>query len=116
MYKVYFLVKLPGLRHATLLKKRLWRWCFPVNFAKFLRTHDMPYSLTVFTECDHRKSHSVKSSRIRSFSGPYSVRLRENKDQKNSEYVHFSLSARLLIQGNAFLVSYFENGNLLQEN
>ena len=62
----------------------------------------MPYSLTVFTECDHRKSHSVKSSRIRSFSGPYSVRLRENKDQKNSEYVHFSLSARLLIQGNAF--------------
>ena len=28
---------------ATLLKKRLWRRCFPVNFAKFLRT---PY----FTE------------------------------------------------------------------
>ena len=23
---------------ATLLKKRLWHWCFPVNFAKFLRT------------------------------------------------------------------------------
>ena len=23
---------------ATLLKKRLWRRCFPVNFAKFLRT------------------------------------------------------------------------------
>ena len=27
-----------GLRSATLLKKRLWRRCFPVNFAKFLRT------------------------------------------------------------------------------
>ena len=27
-----------GLRPATLLKKRLWRRCFPVNFAKFLRT------------------------------------------------------------------------------
>ena len=27
-----------GLRSATLLKKRLWYWCFPVNFAKFLRT------------------------------------------------------------------------------
>ena len=26
------------LRRATLLKKRLWHWCFPVNFAKFLRT------------------------------------------------------------------------------
>ena len=27
-----------GLRAATLLKKRLWRRCFPVNFVKFLRT------------------------------------------------------------------------------
>ena len=27
-----------GLRPATLLKKRLWYRCFPVNFAKFLRT------------------------------------------------------------------------------
>ena len=25
------------LKPATLLKKRLWRRCFPVNFAKFLR-------------------------------------------------------------------------------
>ena len=30
--------KVTGLRPATLLKKRLWRRCFPVNFAKFLRT------------------------------------------------------------------------------
>ena len=27
-----------GLRPATILKKRLWHRCFPVNFAKFLRT------------------------------------------------------------------------------
>ena len=27
-----------GLRSATLLKKRPWHVCFPVNFAKFLRT------------------------------------------------------------------------------
>ena len=35
-----FLLKLQtsGLRPATLLKKRLWRRCFLVNFAKFLRT------------------------------------------------------------------------------
>ena len=26
------------LRSATLLKKRLWHSCFPVNFAKFIRT------------------------------------------------------------------------------
>ena len=30
--------KVAGLRSATLLKKRLWHRCFPVNFAKFLRT------------------------------------------------------------------------------
>ena len=28
----------PGLRPATLLKKRFWHRCFPVNFTKFLRT------------------------------------------------------------------------------
>ena len=30
--------KVEGLRPATFLKKRLWHRCFPVNFAKFLRT------------------------------------------------------------------------------
>ena len=33
-----FLIKLQASRPATLLKKRLWHRCFPVNFAKFLRT------------------------------------------------------------------------------
>ena len=31
----------------------------------------------------------VKSVRIWSFSGPYSVQMRESRDQKNSEYGHF---------------------------
>ena len=30
--------KVPGLCPATLLKKRLWHRCFPLNFTKFLRT------------------------------------------------------------------------------
>ena len=30
--------KVAGLRPATLLKNRLWHRCFPVDFAKFLRT------------------------------------------------------------------------------
>ena len=30
--------KVAGLRLATLLKKRLWHRCFPMNFVKFLRT------------------------------------------------------------------------------
>ena len=37
----------------------------------------------------------MKSVRIRSIFGPYfpySVRMRENSDQKNSEYGHFSRS------------------------
>ena len=33
-----FFNKVAGLIPATLLKKRLWHRCFPVNFAKFLRT------------------------------------------------------------------------------
>ena len=32
-----FFNKVVGLRLATLLKKRLWHRCFPLNFAKFLR-------------------------------------------------------------------------------
>ena len=30
--------KVAGLRHVTFLKKRLWHRCFPMNFAKLLRT------------------------------------------------------------------------------
>ena len=33
-----FINKNAGLRPAILLKKRLWHKCFPVNFAKFLKT------------------------------------------------------------------------------
>ena len=32
-----FLNKVAGLRPTTLLTKRLWHRCFPVNFSKFLR-------------------------------------------------------------------------------
>ena len=34
-----FFNKFAGLGPATLLKMGLWHKCFPVNFAKFLRTH-----------------------------------------------------------------------------
>ena len=33
-----FFHEVEGLRSATLLKKRLWHSCFPVNFVKVLRT------------------------------------------------------------------------------
>ena len=35
----FFFNKVAALRPATLLKKRLWHRCFPVNYEKFLRTH-----------------------------------------------------------------------------
>ena len=34
-----FFDKVAGFRPWTLFKKILWHRCFPVNFAKFLRTH-----------------------------------------------------------------------------
>ena len=33
-----FFNKVAALRPETLLKKRLWHRCFPMNFLKFLRT------------------------------------------------------------------------------
>ena len=36
--QIPFFNKVAGLRPATLLKKRPWHRCFPVNLAKFLRT------------------------------------------------------------------------------
>ena len=38
LYQTFFFNKVAGLRFATLLKRRLWHRCFPVNFAKFLKT------------------------------------------------------------------------------
>ena len=48
----------------------------------------------------YRRWHCVKSVRVWSFSislriSPYSVRMRENTDQKNSKYWHFSHSVVL---------------------
>ena len=37
-----------GLRLATLLKKRLWHRCFPVNFVKYLRTPLVAASASIF--------------------------------------------------------------------
>ena len=36
--RVFFFNKVAGLRPVTLLRKRLWQRCLPVNFARFLRT------------------------------------------------------------------------------
>ena len=38
------------LRPATLLKKGLWRRCFPVNFTKFIRTPSQTSTMDFFAE------------------------------------------------------------------
>ena len=38
LYQSLFFNKNTGQMPATLLKKRLWHRCIPVNFAEFLRT------------------------------------------------------------------------------
>ena len=38
LYQSLFFNKVADIRPATLLKKRLWHRCFPVSFAKFLKT------------------------------------------------------------------------------
>ena len=43
----------------------------------------------MFAKISCNNTHCLKSVRIQSFSGPYSVQMRENTDQKNSEYGHF---------------------------
>ena len=47
-----FFNNVAGLRPATLSKKRIWHKCFPVNFAKFLRT---PFSRTPPDDCFCKK-------------------------------------------------------------
>ena len=47
--RISFFNKVAGWS-STLLKKRLWHSCFPVNFAKFLRTpflQKMPFKIGV---------------------------------------------------------------------
>ena len=44
---VSFLIKLQA-RPVTLFKNKLWHWCFPVNFVRFLR---IPFLLSISSSC-----------------------------------------------------------------
>ena len=44
LFQSLFLNKVADLRPVTLSKKILWNRCFPVNFAKFLRTPFLQYT------------------------------------------------------------------------
>ena len=82
-----FINKIAGLRPATLLKKRLWRSVFPVNFVKFLRTplliehlwYLLPYH--VFTS-KHTSQTYVQQQSVNVINSSRALRLffNENKD------------------------------------
>ena len=64
------------------------RWCYSLYTAKLSRS--------IFSQNSSRNLHCVKSVRIGSYSGPlfstFSLRIRENADQNNSEDGLFSRS------------------------
>ena len=56
--RVSFFNEVAGLRPAASLKKKLWHRCFPVNFAKFLRTPvlqntNVDYLITSFDQASN---------------------------------------------------------------
>ena len=84
-----FFNKVAGFRPATLLKKRILRGCFPVNFAKFLRT---PFSqntsgdyFCIFSLIQIKCSNNLSSENETNFekiivthSGRYWIRIASN--------------------------------------
>ena len=105
---------LNSLRPATLLKKRPWHRCFPVNFKKFLRTpflqnttgrlllHLLKKSLMVnFKSCTALVSDKVaildwiwRDTEYLTVFSPNAWKCEKNVDQNNSEYGHFLRSAK----------------------
>ena len=60
-----------GLRPGTLFKKRVWRRCFPMNFAKFLRKSFLQNTsgqlLLKINDSKQRNQAKIRSSRSKMF-------------------------------------------------
>ena len=62
-----FFNKVAGLRHTTLVKKRLWHRYFPVNLVKFLRTSFFTehfWTTASVYSCAYDEVHSMKGFEI----------------------------------------------------
>ena len=72
-----------------------WKTVLIFIYAIFMTNQDL-ICITPFQQGEQTRNlnsfHCIKSVRIRRFSSPYLVRMRENTDQKNSTYEHFSSS------------------------
>ena len=64
--QVLFYNKVAGPEPATLLKMRLWHRCFPINFAKFLRT---PFHRTPLNDCSSTIQHFLAENTSKVLNG-----------------------------------------------
>ena len=103
-----FLKSSKWIKNSQIILKTLHLWCLAgfwlqpclqcsLSTEGTSITHDMLIAISIHCNFNTLQSeilqvHCVKSVRIRSYSGPYSVQMRKNTDQNNSEYGHFSRS------------------------
>ena len=89
--------KVTGLNPATVLKKRLWHGCFPVNFAKFLRT---PF----FTELGRLEEKGAVHEKNIIFK-PEQIRMLKTLNVAQSDHITISIFIRILnhIYGHNYL-------------
>ena len=78
--------KVTGQRPTTLLRKRLWNRCFPVNFATFLKT---PFL--------QNTSGQLLLTQLLKMSGFYMSFIQKNKNNKKAEeyWLQISISLQL---------------------
>ena len=94
--QVLFYNKFAGSNPASLLKKRLWHWCFPVNFATFPRA---PFHRTYLNDCFSTIQYFLAENPIKVLNGqqqykgvtfhwarisPYLVKLFESPSLRSS--------------------------------
>ena len=84
--QVLFYNKVACPERATLLKKRLWHKCFPMNFAKFLRT---PFHRTPLNDC---------FSTIQHFRAENPTKLLNGQQQYKGETFHWSRISPSLVK------------------
>ena len=68
------------------------------KFSIKIYSYDQLYNFVIVIDKFFKVLHHVKSVRIRSYSGPYSVRMKKNTGQNNSDYGHFARNVGLSCQ------------------
>ena len=98
-----FFKKVVCLRLATLLKKRLWHRCFPMNFAKFLKTsflkeHLWWLLLKIENTCPYKASLSEANVQTNSL---VNAKWKYHKDQSFTS--NYFISLKILLQYKSLL-------------